>query len=228
MTAKVVPPWAVALSCLLHAGLFTALFILPNAVNGSSTKRMHAVQIRLAPSIRIPGKPKAEPGKPAEEKAPVQAAEPIPKPQETPKASPVAKPKPVQQDSGARIPPPHPVPEKPAVITAPSGGGGGLSVAGTSVSSFDGVAFPFDYYVQQFLYRISANWYRPDIPGQRSVTVRFVISRSGRIHDIEVEEGSGIPAFDRASLRAVYASNPLPPLPYDFSEDSLSVHLKFE
>lgn len=42
-----------------------------------------------------------------------------------------------------------------------------------------------------------------------------------------LEESSGQPTFDRAVLRALYAANPLPPLPPAYRKDSLTVHLSF-
>jgi outer membrane biosynthesis protein TonB len=36
-----------------------------------------------------------------------------------------------------------------------------------------------------------------------------------------------LPNFDRAALRALYAANPLPPLPPAYGRPSLTVHLSF-
>jgi hypothetical protein len=36
-----------------------------------------------------------------------------------------------------------------------------------------------------------------------------------------------MPSFDRATLRALYAANPLPPLPPAYGKPSLTVHLSF-
>ncbi len=46
--------------------------------------------------------------------------------------------------------------------------------------------------------------------------------------DVKVDSGSGVSYYDRAAARAVYAANPLPPLPPDYRNDSLGVHLKFQ
>jgi protein TonB len=54
------------------------------------------------------------------------------------------------------------------------------------------------------------------------------INRDGSIADVRIERSSGLPFVDRAAQRAVLASSPLPPLPADFHEGSLGVHLKFE
>jgi TonB family protein len=56
----------------------------------------------------------------------------------------------------------------------------------------------------------------------------FKIGRDGSISDVQIERSSGFPFVDRAAQRAVIASSPLPPLPADFHESSLGVHLKFQ
>ena len=49
----------------------------------------------------------------------------------------------------------------------------------------------------------------------------------GSIRDIEVEETSKNEVFDQAAVRAVRYSNPLPPLPKEFQESELHVHIRF-
>ncbi len=88
--------------------------------------------------------------------------------------------------------------------------------------------FKNTYYINQVLSFISSNWYRPPSPEGTSCTIYFVISKQGRIIDAKVEKSSENSAFDRAALRAVLASNPLPPLPYDFYGEKLGIHLSFQ
>jgi len=78
------------------------------------------------------------------------------------------------------------------------------------------------------LNRLSANWYRPPATPGASCVVRFTVAKSGRILQADVERSSGEAAFDRAALRAVLSSNPLPPLPFEYNDEKLGVHLKFE
>jgi len=52
--------------------------------------------------------------------------------------------------------------------------------------------------------------------------------RSGQVTDVKVDSSSGVSYYDRAAERAVYAANPLPPLPPDYRNESLGVHLKFQ
>jgi TonB family protein len=57
--------------------------------------------------------------------------------------------------------------------------------------------------------------------------VSFRIQRSGQVTDVKVETSSGTSYYDRAAVRAVYAANPLPPLPNDYRNEQLGVHLRF-
>jgi len=103
-----------------------------------------------------------------------------------------------------------------------------ISFGGTKVESVDAAYFPFNYYLNQVLSFISSNWYKPPAGEGTFCSVYFVISKTGRIIDAKVENSSGNSAFDRAALRAVLASNPLPPLPFDYYEDKLGIHLRFQ
>ena len=58
--------------------------------------------------------------------------------------------------------------------------------------------------------------------------VYFRVFRNGRISSIRVEEPSGAAYFDRAALRAVTLSDPLPPLPLGFPGSDLGIHFGFE
>jgi len=48
------------------------------------------------------------------------------------------------------------------------------------------------------------------------------------VSDLKVEESSGITPLDLSALRAVKASSPFPPLPRDYDEPYLVIHLIFE
>ena len=52
--------------------------------------------------------------------------------------------------------------------------------------------------------------------------------RSGQVTDVKVDNLVRCELYDRAAARAVYAANPLPPLPPDYRNESLGVHLKFQ
>jgi TonB family protein len=52
--------------------------------------------------------------------------------------------------------------------------------------------------------------------------------RDGHLEDIVVEKSSGVELLDRAAERALYLSDPLPPLPNTYPRDRGGVHLLFE
>ncbi len=122
-------------------------------------------------------------------------------------------------------PVPTPVPSD----TGGGGGGRGLSVGGEASGDSTGIPsdFHFTYYVERMLALIESRWYKPVVPVGTRVRVGFVILKDGRLEDIRLEESSGVPTFDRAALRAIYAANPLPPLPPAYGKPSLTVHLSF-
>ncbi|MCE5273446.1 TonB family protein [bacterium] len=90
--------------------------------------------------------------------------------------------------------------------------------------------FEYPYYLRIMVDKISRNWINPYSGREESVvaTIYFRVGGDGTISDARVETSSGVASFDRAALRAVFSSNPLPPLPADYSEPQLTVHLDFE
>lgn len=89
--------------------------------------------------------------------------------------------------------------------------------------------FPFAYYINLLRSRISDNW-RPPLTRKKQpgTVVSFRILRNGKIMDVMIEKSSTNFLFDQAALRAVHFASPLPPLPVEFLEDQLSVHIEFE
>ncbi|PYQ80228.1 MAG: hypothetical protein DMG03_23455, partial [Acidobacteria bacterium] len=58
--------------------------------------------------------------------------------------------------------------------------------------------------------------------------VKFTIQRNGSIANATVERSSGALPLDLAALRAVVVTKTLPPLPDQFPNPTLTVHLNFE
>jgi TonB family protein len=109
-------------------------------------------------------------------------------------------------------------------------GRGGLSLGGASDSGGEpGIPsdFQFTYYLDRMLALIESRWFKPPVPLGVGARARFTILRNGKLKGIALEETSGYPTFDRAVLRALYAANPLPPLPPAYLKSSLTVHLRF-
>jgi TonB family protein len=185
---------------------------------------------RPAPAVKAPVPVPTAPPAPAaaEKKKPV--IEKLNQPEKiTPSKS--AMPEPTPKRRKRIEPTPVPAAGAPSVELPAAGNGGaeGTSGAlsfGTSVASLD-VDFPFSFYVDQMLQLIGANWLKPDVPDGTVTVVGFRIQRDGRISDVNIISASGIGVYDRAAVRAVYAANPLPPLPPEFRGENLGIHLRF-
>jgi len=106
----------------------------------------------------------------------------------------------------------------------PVGAGGNVGVSGAAFDS----DFQFSYYIQRMLVAIGMNWFKPSQGGSVSPVIHFRIEKDGTVSDAAVERSSGLPFVDRAALRAVLSSSPLPPLPVEYGGNQLGVHLKFE
>ena len=227
-------------SVLAHAG-FLAMLLLVSRPRKAPVFVPMSLPVRVVSPASL-GRPQAAPA-PASVAAP---AEPLPAPA---KARPVIE-KPFEKilPSAKALPEPRKPakPEKPkpspGVVKAVGGpalelpsaagaangdtSGAGISF-GASVTSFD-ADFPFAYYVEQLLSLIGANWFKPESAEGTNCVVSFRVLRSGQVTDVKVDSTSGVSYYDRAAARAVYAANPLPPLPPDYRNDSLGVHLKFQ
>ncbi len=78
--------------------------------------------------------------------------------------------------------------------------------------------------------RIAQNWQTGglDERTQRApAMVGFIIMRDGTIRDVQLLASSGNPNIDNTALRAVYQSNPLPMLPPQVPESSISAQFTF-
>lgn len=96
----------------------------------------------------------------------------------------------------------------------------------------DAKEFPFSYYLRLLVTRIRENW-RPvrgssELNQRLNSVVAFQILRHGEIRSVLLETSSGNYLFDQAAQRAIYSIKNLPPLPEDYREESLTVHLEFE
>lgn len=90
----------------------------------------------------------------------------------------------------------------------------------------------YSWYVAAIRNRISSNWLKgtvdPNIRVAPRVYVTFQILRDGRIVNPQVTASSGISSLDRSALRAVYDSNPMPPLPGDYPSPNVAVEFWFD
>jgi protein TonB len=222
-------PWVV-IAVLMHAGVAAATYLVGRRA-AARPVQLPVVSVRIVrPQVPRRRPPSA---------GPERRATPVPRPTEAPPTA-VPEPEPVatappkeeaprasadamRAADSAATPAPTPPPAPPA------GGGGGLSVGESVGGNASGIPadFHFTYYIERMLALIESRWYKPSVPPGTRTRVGFVILKSGRVEGIRLEESSGISSFDRAALRAMYAANPLPPLPPAYGKPSLTVHLSF-
>jgi TonB family protein len=82
-------------------------------------------------------------------------------------------------------------------------------------------------YIATMVDRIRGAWNQNQ--GSRGMSfVKFTIQRDGRLTDYIVEKPSGSTPLDLAALRAVAVTKSLPPLPNEYPNPTLVVHLSFE
>lgn len=114
--------------------------------------------------------------------------------------------------------------------TGVRGQGFGLSTGGGpgTGSSLDIVGeFCCPGYIATMVDRIRSTWQQNQ--GARGQTlVKFTIQRDGQLVDPLIEKSSGSTPLDLAALRAVVVTKTLPPLPNEYSNPVLTVHLSFE
>jgi protein TonB len=139
-------------------------------------------------------------------------------------------------------PAPKTPPPPPPTNAVPYGQGGNPNVgygqfstqSGPVGAGFGDGAFGNKYgeYVQGMIRRISQNWLKglvdSHITRAPKVFISFVVGRDGKISNVSVQQSSGIPSLDNSAMRAVYASNPLQPLPRDYSGSTVNVSFYFE
>jgi len=219
-------PWVLA-ALLLHGAVLgtvvlAARFSPPRVVHMPSVS---VELVRLPRARRAPGR--AQP--PTKRPAPAQ---PTPAPTAGSKPRPTV---PAKTGTATRSPSQNampaiaatPRPARPAPVAAVAEGGLELARGGAASPPAIPSDFQFTYYVRQMLALIEGRWYKPPAPAGTRARVRFTIRKDGRVVDIALEEASAVPSFDRAALRALYAANPLPPLPPGYRPASLTVHLAF-
>ena len=85
------------------------------------------------------------------------------------------------------------------------------------------------YYLGLVDYKISTNWNPVATGGVRDsvVVIRFRVSRSGSVRDVELETSSGDAGLDTAAMRAIRQSLPLPPFPNLLTEPFLNLRYRF-
>src|SRR5262249_53491036 len=115
----------------------------------------------------------------------------------------------------------------PSVAVPPPAPAIAVPVGGAGVVGLEGGDFPYTIYIDRMKTLIGSRWFRPQVGAGPTTMVHFVIERDGTIREAKIETESGNGTFDRAALRAVLESSPLPPLPFGYTGNYLGVHLNF-
>ena len=105
----------------------------------------------------------------------------------------------------------------PAGTTAPGAKGESVGMPTTQQD------FKFGYYLDLVRVQISQHWRPPPDAPDAKARVVFSVNRSGWVGDINLDAGhsSGTFGFKQAAIRAIRSSNPFPPLPEEFSKQTL-------
>jgi len=216
----------ITLSVILH-GAITAAAVYA-ALRTPREQSVPVIDIQFAKMPAPVAAPVPQPAPPAGGLKPAAPQKPQPQPV-------VAAPKPVATPPAKTVPlspfgkspkkgadaPETARPRDPATpsLEIPAGGTGAV-VEGD---------FPYSIYIERMRTLIGQHWYRPQAAPGIATTVHFIIERDGTIRgDVKIEGESGNGAFDRAALRAILESSPLPPLPFGYNGTYLGVHLTFK
>lgn len=241
----VAPRWAVSVAA--HGVLAAALFLVPAAWMGMQVAKEEPV---MTVSLAGPLGPQTG-GRQVEGAQATQAvAPPTPRPQ--PVAPPTAKAPEMVVPTKApprKTPPPKvaQAPKDAPERTTPSTGqqvqsGSALANTGsTSRTPFGGTAqgaggtgaridvgdFCCPQYLATMQERILRNWESRQSSLGTTVML-FKVQRDGTITDVAVERSSGNPTLDFIATRALRLTQKIPPLPPEYTNPSLTVHLTFE
>jgi TonB family protein len=205
----------------------TPLFISLGGSPGQRTGGMTPIAGRAIQEVATPQAVRTPPAPPAPK--PPEMVLPREQPQARPRPAPPVS-KPAEQASGRR-------PSTGAVVqsgsaradTGAAGNNFGLTTGGGSGTGgyLDVGNFCCPEYLETMRQLIQRNWDpRQSVTG--SSQVKFTIQRDGTLSGIELEKPSGYFVLDRAALSALSTTRRLPPLPREFTEDHLTVHLVFQ
>lgn len=216
----------IAVSLLLH-GAVTAIAMWA-ALHHAELQTVNTLTIRMSPMVPANAAAQAPPvAKPAPKTLqPPRPEVPETKPSARPEKN-TAPPSPFGKSEKKAGPAEKPAPPPPAA-TPGATTAADVPAGGTGVTGIEGGDFPYTLYIENMKRLIGAHWFRPQIAGAVTTTIYFVVSRDGTIREGKIETASGNGAFDRAALRAILESSPLPPLPFAYSGTYIGVHLTFK
>ncbi len=238
----------VTYSFLAHAGLLAVLYFLPagwfvpqmetnvpvmtitlGGTPGPVTGGMTSISTSPVQEVAPPeakATPQPAPAAPAPEMVlPSPAAKPSPKPP----AKPIEKP----QDKSTSRKPTTGSEIRSGVAKYETGGAatpfGGLTTGGGGAggATVDVQNFCCPAYLVTMTQLIRANWNEKQ-GAAGEVQMKFTILRDGTITNADVETSSGLFNLDQEARRALAKTRKLPPLPPEFTQPTLPVHLVFQ
>ncbi|MGB7282628.1 MAG: TonB C-terminal domain-containing protein [Candidatus Acidiferrum sp.] len=115
--------------------------------------------------------------------------------------------------------------------TQPASGSGPVAVNGQGGGDF---ASRYAWYVEAVRRRISQNWLQstidPAIRAARTAhcVMTFRVYRDGTVKEMRLTQTSGNLSMDNSAQRALLSSNPMPPLPSDYSGSFVDVTFDFD
>ncbi len=196
------------LSVVLHIVIFAAIFISGRA-HFKPIPKLDVYKVSLAP---LP-----QPKVTAPEELPEEKEEIVQEEKQEEKAPPKKEEKKPQPDK-------KPVEEKAKEVVKK-----GLPDIKPKIYTGSGRGFTYSYYLNILLNKIGKNWHNPFRDQNvilRSI-VYFEVDKNGTIYSVRLEDDSGNDIYNETTMRAVVATKSLPPLPDEFADDYLKVHLEF-
>lgn len=234
-------------SLLAHVALAAAVVLVPAAWLGVSQKPEDVVmtvslagaigpqsggrQVEAAQAVQTqaPPAPRPEPVAPPTAKAP-EMIEPTKAP---PRKNPPPPVKQAPQDAPTRTAPSKGAEVQPGQAIANTGStsrtpfGGTASGSGGTGARIDVGDFCCQQYLAAMQERILRNWEsRQQTLGTTILT--FTVQRDGTLSAVAVERSSGNPTLDFIATRALRLTQRIPPLPTEYPNQTLLVHMTFE
>lgn len=89
--------------------------------------------------------------------------------------------------------------------------------------------FPYPWYITQVRASLWNQWSsRMPSGGRLSAVIGFQIGGTGAVSGVKAERSSGNKLFDFAAMSAVESAAPFPPLPREYKQKTLAVHVEFK
>lgn len=230
-------PVGIVASVLLHFIIFVLLVIGARLTPAEPIRPVIAMRLAGSSGMRSSAMPQPRLATPAVTKPSIPMPVPEVKPADVKEERPVGRPAEKSIWGKSTEKPKEGAPKHaPAPSTVPAGAvpavaaGSPFSVPGigtAGVTQLEGGDFPYTIYIDRILTIVGQHWFRPQTTADSLTTVYFIIQRDGQVTSPKVEKSSGNSVFDRAAIRAVIESSPLPPLPFGYQATDLGVHLTF-